>query len=64
MDENVKSLYWNSATNEERGKLPCDVTAAFLMWAGTRGGARAAADYIAKSPLSLGPLFVLSLVEC
>lgn len=41
-----------------------DVTAAFLIGAGTRGGARAAAEYIAKSPVSLGPLFALSFVEC
>lgn len=51
---------------ERRGKkkLTCDVTAACAVGAGTRGGAEAAAEYIAKSPASLGPLFALSFVEC
>lgn len=39
-----------------RGGLTCDVTAACPVGAGTRGGAEAAAEYIAKSPASLGPL--------
>lgn len=49
---------------EEGGKRTCDVTAACPVGAGTRGGAEAPAEYIAKSPASLGPLFALSFVEC
>lgn len=62
--EYVRIYIANSGRNEDVGKVTCDVTAAFLVGAGTRGGAQAAAEYIAKSPVSLGPLFALSFVEC
>lgn len=64
MYEHVRIYIAGVLQMRKERKVTCDVTEAFLVGAGTRGGAQAAAEYIAKSPVSLGPLFALSFVEC